>query len=86
MLRDTAVIGSLASVPFVVLSFFGCLVLVVLSPAKGSLTGRISTAVIDVGVLGSMVLSCFVTIPSMALKLWRTSPGVESHAPANSIV
>jgi hypothetical protein len=43
-------------------------------------------SVIDVGILGSMVLSCFVTIPSMALKLWRMSPGIEGDAPADNIV
>ncbi|XP_066353606.1 uncharacterized protein [Miscanthus floridulus] len=83
MLGDTA--GSmLASLAFLLLSLVGCLVLIALSPAKGSLTVRISTAVIDVGILGSMVLSCFVTIPSMALKLWRMSP--EGDAPADNIV
>ncbi|CAD6265468.1 unnamed protein product [Miscanthus lutarioriparius] len=84
MLGDTAVIGWLASLLFLLLSLVGCLVLIALSPAKGSLTVRISTAVIDVGILGSMVLSCFVTIPSMALKLWRMSP--EGDAPADNIV
>jgi len=84
MLGDTAVIGWLASLAFLLLSLVGCLVLITLSPAKGSLTVRISTAVSDVGILGSMVLSCFVTIPSMALKLWRMSP--EGDAPADNIV
>jgi hypothetical protein len=68
MLGDTAVIGWLASLAFLLLSLVDCLVLIALSPAKGSLTVRISTGVIDVGIMGSMMLSCFVTIPSLALK------------------
>ena len=38
------------------------------------------------GIMGSMVLSCTVTIPSLTLKLWRMSPGIEGDAPADNIV
>ncbi|XP_066327094.1 uncharacterized protein [Miscanthus floridulus] len=40
MLGDTALIGWLASLAFLLLSLVGCLVLIALSPAKGSLTVR----------------------------------------------
>ncbi|WVZ92935.1 hypothetical protein U9M48_038965 [Paspalum notatum var. saurae] len=86
MLREPAALGLLATLPFLVLIVVDSIVMTVLSPAKGSQAYRIGSVVIDVGVVGFMPIVCLVTIPILVLKLWRTWPGGQGDAPADSIV
>uniref|UniRef100_A0A0A9FFT6 Uncharacterized protein n=1 Tax=Arundo donax TaxID=35708 RepID=A0A0A9FFT6_ARUDO len=84
MLHDTAARALLVTLPFILLSIVGLLVLVELSPVKGSRTRMIGTLFIVVGVEVSAAVCCFVILPSMALKLWRMKRG--GAAAACSIV
>jgi hypothetical protein len=73
-LLRTAVLGWVASVPFMLLIFTGCLMEVMMSsPVEGSISkGQMIGSVIeDVGVVGTNAISCFVVIPALALRNWR---------------
>ncbi|RCV31086.1 hypothetical protein SETIT_6G148500v2 [Setaria italica] len=83
MLHEAVVRAFLAALAFLLLSAIGCLVLVVLSPAKGSPTGRIGAMLAVVGEVGSAAISCFIVFPLMALKLWRMKFGGAAVADSN---
>ncbi|KAJ1268449.1 hypothetical protein BS78_07G136200 [Paspalum vaginatum] len=85
LLREPAALGWLATLPFLVLIVVDAIVMTVLSPAKGSQAYKICSVVIDVGVVGSLPILCLVTIPCLALKLWRAWPGGQGDAPADTI-
>ncbi|CAO2206754.1 unnamed protein product [Urochloa humidicola] len=86
VLREAVVRAFLAVLAFALLGVIGCLVLMVLSPAKGSPTGRIAAMLAVVGEVGSMATSCFIIFPLMALKLWRMKFGGTDAAVADSNV
>ncbi|CAO2169105.1 unnamed protein product [Urochloa humidicola] len=86
ILREAIVKAFLAALGFALLGVIGCLVLAWLSPAKGSPTGRIAAMLAVVGEVGSMVISCFIIFPIMALKLWRMKFGGAIAAVADSNV
>ncbi|KAF8772822.1 hypothetical protein HU200_005206 [Digitaria exilis] len=71
MLREAVVRAFLAVFVFVLLGVIGCIVLVGLSPAKGSRTGWIGAMLVVVGEVGSMAICCFIIVPLLALKIWR---------------
>ncbi|KAL6598585.1 hypothetical protein ACP70R_046284 [Stipagrostis hirtigluma subsp. patula] len=77
-LGDPAILGFLASVPFVLLILVGDW-LKAHSPVKGSRREEIGSVISDVGFLGTNGLYCFIIIPTVALQLWRawrmTRPG-----------
>ncbi|OEL24307.1 hypothetical protein BAE44_0014674 [Dichanthelium oligosanthes] len=72
VLRNPAVLGWLASFLFFLLGGVGVMVLGGLLPVEESQQERIGYALFDTGILGAMAMSCFVIIPSFALKLWRS--------------
>ncbi|KAL6598589.1 hypothetical protein ACP70R_046288 [Stipagrostis hirtigluma subsp. patula] len=71
MLRDPAILGAMTSLPLILLVFVGDQVV----KAKGPQSVRIGTLITDVGVWSSMAVACFVILPNLALKLWRTKQG-----------
>lgn len=71
MLREAVVQAFLAVFAFVLLGVIGCLVLVGMSPAKGSRTYSTFAMFIVVGEVGSMAICCFIIVPLFALKIWR---------------
>ncbi|KAL6661495.1 hypothetical protein ACP70R_000879 [Stipagrostis hirtigluma subsp. patula] len=77
-LGDPAMLGFLASLPFVLLFLVGDL-LKAHSLVKGSRQEEIGSVISDVGFLGMNGLYCFIMIPTIALQLWRawrmTRPG-----------
>jgi sterol desaturase/sphingolipid hydroxylase (fatty acid hydroxylase superfamily) len=82
-LRQDVVRAFLAALAFTLPSIIGCTVLLVLSPAKGSWTGRIGAILAIVGEVGSTAISCFIIFPLMALKLWRMKLGGAALADSN---
>jgi hypothetical protein len=72
MLLNPAVLVVLVSFLFFLLFGAGALVLGGLLPIEESQREKIGSALFDTGVLGVMGMSCFVIIPSFALKLWRS--------------
>ncbi|XP_037480408.1 uncharacterized protein LOC119357629 [Triticum dicoccoides] len=60
----TAVLGTLASTPFVLLILAGSLVECMMSKKIGSV-------IVDVGIYGSSAIPCFVVIPAVVLSNWR---------------
>ncbi|PUZ51461.1 hypothetical protein GQ55_6G188900 [Panicum hallii var. hallii] len=75
MLREAIVRAFIAALAFALLRVIGSLVLMGLSPAKGSRTGRVCEMLVVVGQVGSTSSTCFIILPLMALKLWRMKPG-----------
>ena len=75
MLREAIVRAFVAAIAFVLVRVIGSLVLMGLSPAKGSRTSRVGEMLIVVGQVGSTSVTCFIIIPLIALKLWRMKPG-----------
>ncbi|XP_039803541.1 uncharacterized protein LOC120667553 [Panicum virgatum] len=72
VLLDPAAVVLLVSFLFFLLFGVGVLVLGGLLPVQESQRERIGSALFDTGVLGAMGMSCFVIIPSFALKIWRS--------------
>ena len=72
VLLDPAAVVLLVSFLFFLLLGVGVLVLGGLLPVQESQRERIGSALFDTGVLGAMGMSCFVIIPSFALKIWRS--------------
>ncbi|CAL5012530.1 unnamed protein product [Urochloa decumbens] len=72
VLREPAALVLLVSFFFFLLLGAGVLVLGGLLPVEESQREKIGSALFDTGVLGTMGMSCFVIIPSFALKLWRS--------------
>ncbi|CAO2163344.1 unnamed protein product [Urochloa humidicola] len=72
VLREPAAIVLLVSFLFFLLLGAGVLVLGGQLPVEESQREKIGSALFDTGVLGAMGMSCFVIIPSFALKLWRS--------------
>ncbi|TVU13416.1 hypothetical protein EJB05_40472 [Eragrostis curvula] len=70
MMQDTAGLGIILWAPFFLLLFTGLLTLTI--SAEGSKSEWVGQALFDVGVLGFATISCFIVIPSFALKLWET--------------
>ncbi|CAL5006194.1 unnamed protein product [Urochloa decumbens] len=77
LLRGTTLLGLLALFPFFLLFVVGAAALLFseLLPMEGSQMERIAFALIDVGVLGLTAMLCFIILPSIALKLWRSNYG-----------
>ncbi|XP_051213814.1 uncharacterized protein [Lolium perenne] len=70
----TAVLGWVAYVPFMLLLFTGYLIQDMMpSPVEGSISKgeMIGSVIVDVGVVGTSAISCFVVIPALALRNWR---------------
>ncbi|CAO2188218.1 unnamed protein product [Urochloa humidicola] len=86
ILREAVIQAFLGALAFALLGVIGCLVLAGLQPAKGSPTGRIAAMLAVVGEVGSMVISCFIIFPIMALKLWRMKFGGAGAAVADTNV
>ena len=72
VLLDPAAVVLLVSFLFFLLLGVGVLVLGGLLPVQESQRERIGSALFDTGVLGAMGMSCFVIIPSFALKIWTS--------------
>ncbi|KAG2583910.1 uncharacterized protein LOC120712359 [Panicum virgatum] len=72
LLLEPAALVLLVSFLFFLLLGAGALVLGGLLPVHESQRERIGSALFDTGVLGAMGMSCFVIIPSFALKVWRS--------------
>ncbi|XP_039815818.1 uncharacterized protein LOC120678633 isoform X2 [Panicum virgatum] len=72
VLLDPAAVVLLVSFLFFLLLGVGVLVLGGLLPVQESQRERIGFALFDTWVLGAMGMSCFVIIPSFALKIWRS--------------
>ncbi|CAM0907306.1 unnamed protein product [Alopecurus aequalis] len=72
-LPRAAFLGYVAALPFILLVVAGTLVLIMSPPVEGSISqGQIVGSVImDVGSFGIYAISCFVTIPALALDIWR---------------
>ena len=83
LLHEDVVRAFLAALAFTLPSIIGCTVLVVLSPAKGSRTGRICAMLAIVGEVGSTAISCFIIFPLLELKLWRMKLGGAALADCN---
>ena len=60
----TAVLGTFASTPFILLILAGSLVQCMMSKKIGSV-------IVDVGIFGSSAIPCFVVIPAVVLSNWR---------------
>ena len=84
MLREAIVRAFIVAIAFVLLRVVGSLVLMGLSPAKGSRTGRVGEMLFVVGQVGSTSVTCFIIIPLIALKLWRMKPGGVAIAGGNA--
>ncbi|KAK3121716.1 hypothetical protein QOZ80_8BG0659540 [Eleusine coracana subsp. coracana] len=62
------------------LNIIGCLLLL-MKLSDGSWPGGIVMVIVDVGVVGSAAISCFLVVPGIMLKLWRMKPcGAEAAA------
>uniref|UniRef100_A0ACD5YZ65 Uncharacterized protein n=1 Tax=Avena sativa TaxID=4498 RepID=A0ACD5YZ65_AVESA len=75
-LPRTAVLGWVASVPFILLVITGSLMEDMMSsPVEGSVSKRkmIGSLIVDVGIVGTSAMSCFVVIPAFALRNWRNA-------------
>uniref|UniRef100_A0ACD5YY43 Uncharacterized protein n=1 Tax=Avena sativa TaxID=4498 RepID=A0ACD5YY43_AVESA len=73
-LPRTAVLGWVASVPFILLVLAGYLMEYMMSsPVEGSMSKgeMIGSVIIDVGFVGNNSIFCFVVIPALALRTWR---------------
>ncbi|KAK3121717.1 hypothetical protein QOZ80_8BG0659550 [Eleusine coracana subsp. coracana] len=74
-MREAALRLFLAALPFVLLAVPGCLLLLGLSPTKESLMGRIGAWMVEVWVVVTAVICCFVFLPGVAMKLRRMKLG-----------
>ncbi|KAJ1268447.1 hypothetical protein BS78_07G136100 [Paspalum vaginatum] len=83
LMYQTQVRMFLAVLAFVLLSAIGSLLLIGLSPAKGSRMGRICAMLVVVGIVGSTVIFCFFSLPLMAWNLWRTKTAGVAVAGSN---
>lgn len=70
MLKDSAVVGVLLTLPFVLLIVAGVLVKGI-SPAKESERERVGSILMDVGIVGFSTLQCFIVLPIAILRTWR---------------
>ncbi|XP_047073198.1 uncharacterized protein LOC124682586 [Lolium rigidum] len=70
MLKDAAVVGVLLTLPFVLLIVAGVLVKGI-SPAKESERERVGSILMDVGIVGTSALQCFIVLPIAILRTWR---------------
>jgi hypothetical protein len=70
MLQDAAIVGVLATFPFLVLIGAGTLVMGA-SPVKESRREVIGSLLEDVGMLGANAIYCFFILPTTVLKIWR---------------
>ncbi|KQJ98237.2 uncharacterized protein LOC106866475 [Brachypodium distachyon] len=73
LLHDTCVQRLLASLTFYLISSVTCLVIERLLPVKGSQGEEIGSVIVTVWLLllGALVVSCFVMVPTAALLIWR---------------
>uniref|UniRef100_K3YLW9 Uncharacterized protein n=1 Tax=Setaria italica TaxID=4555 RepID=K3YLW9_SETIT len=71
ILQDSTVLGLLGLFSSVLLIVIAGPVFMGLLPVVEPQRMRIAYALLDVGTLGSMAMSCFIMLPSLALKLWR---------------
>ncbi|CAL5006196.1 unnamed protein product [Urochloa decumbens] len=72
MLWNPAVLVWLLYFVFLLLTGAGLLVFEGLLPVEESQREKIAYALSDTRVLGAMAMFCFVIIPSLALKIWRS--------------
>ncbi|CAL4998779.1 unnamed protein product [Urochloa decumbens] len=72
MLWNPAVLVGLLYFVFFLLAGAGLLVFEGLLPVEESRREKIAYALSDTGVLGAMAMFCFVIIPSLSLKIWRS--------------
>lgn len=74
MLQDRIILGMLVAFPFNCLMLAGSEVMDT-SPEKGSQRERIGSMMKDLGLLGTNASICFISLPAMALKVWRMKQG-----------